>query len=322
MSAFFSNKKVLVTGGTGFIGSNLVNYLFDLGADVRVVSRGHKTSFWKMKPEIITGDLTDKEFCDRSIMGIDYVFHVAAEGFTSIANPLAAAKSFLPNILMTSNLLAACKESTVTHFQFTSSLNVYDAGLDVLSDEKPWSTEPHPAQKYFAWTKRIGEMQLCALHELGCLKGSIVRIGAAYGPNDNFDPATARVIPSLIVKAFDPAKEFIVWGSGNAKRSFVFIEDVVKAMCLCMEKYSTADPLNVGSKESTSIRDLVLLITQLSKSSHKPHFDTTKPEGIPKIVITTDKAKSKIGWEAQTSLEEGLQRTISWYRNAILKNSN
>jgi GDP-L-fucose synthase len=322
LSKFFSGKNVLVTGGTGFIGSNLVDFLFDLGANVRVIARGNRKGIWNKTPEIMCGNLQEREFCNKAVKGIDYVFHLASEGFTSISNPSDSARNFTPNILINSNLLLSSKENGIKRFQFASSLNVYDSGLDILSDEKPWSNEPHPAQKYFAWTKRIGELQLRALHELGDFKGSIVRIGAAYGPRDNFDPLTARVIPSLIVKAHDANEKFVVWGTGNAQRSFVFVTDVVKAMCMCMEKYSEADPINIGSKESTSIKDLVMLIIQLSNSPKVPFFDNTKPEGIPKIVITTYKAKTKIDWEAETSLDEGLGNTISWYKKFMLKKVN
>ena len=321
MSQFFFKKHVLVTGGSGFIGSNLVDFLMKLGAKVHVATRGKRRSYWSNEPEIIYGDLSDKEFCLRALKDIDYVFHLAAEGFTSIANPSESAKNFILNILINSNIFYACQETKVSHLLFASSLNVYDSGLDILSDEEPWTNHPHPAQKYFAWTKRIGELQVQSLHELGKTKTSIVRIGGAYGTRDNFDPQTARVIPALINKAYNLNEKFVVWGTGEAQRSFVFVDDIVEAMCLCMEKNSKADPINIGSKEPTSIKDLVSLILKIVNSPHTPYFDKTKPEGIPKIVITTSKAKSILEWEAKTPLEMGLKKTISWYEKNFKKNT-
>ena len=114
--------------------------------------------------EVCKGDLKNMDFCKEIVKKTNYVFHLAAEGFTSIANPLEAAKNFTPNITMNSNIFSACSQSDVSHVLFASSLNVYDSGKDKLSDEEPWLNHPHPAQKYFAWSKRIGEMQLQAFH--------------------------------------------------------------------------------------------------------------------------------------------------------------
>lgn len=317
MSKFFKNKSILVTGGTGFIGSNLVDFLIKEGAEVKITSKNHNNVKYK-EIEVKKGDLKNMDFCKDIVKGVDYVFHLAAEGFTSIANPLETAKNFTPNITINSNIFSACSDSEVSHVLFASSLNVYDSGKEKLSDEEPWINHPHPAQKYFAWSKRLGEMQLQAFHDLGLFKGAIVRIGAAYGPKDNFDISSARVIPSLIVKAFTPKEKFIVWGSGNAQRSFVHVNDIVDAMCKCMEKYSKADPINIGSKESTSIKELANLIINITGSKKKPFFDESKPEGIPKITISTEKAKLKIGWESKINLREGLKNTILWYRENIL----
>ena len=274
---------------------------------------------WKIEPEVIYGDLKNYDFCEKAVTGMDYVFHLAAEGFTAIANPENSAKSFTPNILINSNIFLACKNSNVSHILFASSLNVYDADLNVLSDEQPWLSHPHNSQKFFGWTKRIAEMQAQTYHELNEFKVSIVRIGAVYGPKDNFNLENARVVPSLISKANHPKNDLVVWGSGNAQRSFVFVEDAVDAITRCMEEYSEADPVNIGSSRFTSIKELVTLIVKISNSAHIPKFDISKPEGILKTIITTEKAKSKIGWESQTSLEEGLKKTIEWYQKFELK---
>lgn len=319
MSDFFKNKHVLVTGGTGFIGSNLVNALNQHGAKVRIASRGTHKNFRDLEyDEFCKGNLENLNFCKDVVKNIDYVFHVAAQGFTSISDPKQSKHDFITNMLINSNILTACRDDVPTHFQFVSSVNVCDVGSTILTDEIPWKSHPHDAQKYFAWAKRMGELQLQSIHELGFIDGSIVRIGAAYGPKDNFDVKTARVIPSLISKIFDTSDTLEVWGSGNASRSFVYVDDIVESMLLCMEKYSEADPLNIGSSQSTSIADLVTIIHKLCNSSKKIIFDTSKLEGIPKITITTEKAKRESGWKSKIPLDEGLKNTIDWYKKNIL----
>ena len=320
MFDFFKNKHVLVTGGTGFIGSNLIYTLKQHGAKIRIASSGMRQIDWELEyDEFCKGNLINLNFCKEIVKDIDCVFHVAAQGFTSISDPNQSKYDFNTNMLINANMFNACRDGDPQYFQFVSSVNVCDAGSSILSDEIPWKSHPHDAQKYFAWTKRMGELQLQSIHELGFFKGSIVRIGAAYGPKDNFELKTARVIPSIISKIHDNSDALQVWGSGNALRSFVYIDDVVESMLLCMEKYSTSDPLNIGSSQSTSISDLVTIIHNLCKSSKKIIFDTSKPEGIPKITITTDKTKSKIGWSSKISLENGLSKTIEWYKKNILK---
>lgn len=314
----YKNKNVLVTGATGLIGSHIVSGLLKKDANIRITIH-EKANFFGSSVETITGDLKNYDFCEKAVTGMDYVFHLAAEGFTAIANPENSAKSFTPNILINSNIFLACKNSNVSHILFASSLNVYDADLNVLSDEQPWLSHPHNSQKFFGWTKRIAEMQAQTYHELNEFKVSIVRIGAVYGPKDNFNLENARVVPSLISKANHPKNDLVVWGSGNAQRSFVFVEDAVDAITRCMEEYSEADPVNIGSSRFTSIKELVTLIVKISNSAHIPKFDISKPEGILKTIITTEKAKSKIGWESQTSLEEGLKKTIEWYQKFELK---
>lgn len=145
------------------------------------------------------------------------------------------------------------------------------------------------------------------------MKVSIVRPYNAYGPRDNFDPEISHVIPGIIKRIFANENPLVVWGSGRQTRTFIYVDDLAKGLIWAVEKYPEADPINLGSDEEITLKDLVILLLKITKKNVKIIFDKTKPDGQPRRKGDIRKAKIKLGFAAETGLKKGLSRTIEWY---------
>jgi GDP-L-fucose synthase len=304
---------VLITGGSGLIGTNLALYLESLGAHVRIASRGQRKNYLPSNYTTMTGDLTNFEFCKKIVKEIDFVFHLAVEGFTSISNPKLTAKVFNNNILLNANIIKASFQSDVKRFLFASSGTIYGPNNNLLEEENAWNGNPHQLEWYFAWTKRLGELQCKAIFESEGFPTAICRIGNAYGSYDNFDLSTATVIPKLIRKAISGEDPLVIWGSGRAVRNFVYVDDVIRGLCETLEKYAVSDPLNITSPIQTTIKELVETIADLANYRGKIFFDKTKPEGNIFKIMSHKKTLEKINFIAKISLSEGIKKTLDWY---------
>src|SRR5712692_3361568 len=246
---YYDDKKVLVTGGTGFIGSNLVEHLLNLGAKVRTISRGNKKNELAKDVQVMQGDLTNLHTCRNAAKGMDYVFHLAAAGGGLVYNMNHPAGTLTPNLLINTNMLEGARLENVERYLFSGSSSVYPPNLDVLEEEKAWEGNPHGSDSFFAWSKRMGELQAKAYADEYDMSIALVRLGNPYGPRDNFDLETSHVIPALISKAVNKVDPFVVLGAGEAVRSFVHVKDVVNAMTQVLEVYSKCDPVNIASGE-------------------------------------------------------------------------
>ena len=313
---FYEGKKVLVTGGTGMIGSHLIELLLSLNADVRTVvhSRPLPPEI-QGKVEVIRGDLTKWDTCIKAAKGMDFVFHLAAVVGGVGRNVAHPATMITPNVLMNTNMLEAARVADVERYLYTSSACIYPADLEFFVEERGWDGPPHPANAAYGWVKRLGELQAQAYYKEYGMRIAIVRPTNAYGPRDNFDLETSHVIPALIRKAVERWDPFVVWGTGEATRDFIHARDVARGMVLALMKYAVADPVNLATGRSIKIRDPVFLILKLA--SHKPSkviFDTSRPTGQKLRRVSTKKAKEKPGFTARITLEEGLKETIIWYK--------
>jgi GDP-L-fucose synthase len=311
----YYGKKVLVTGGTGFIGTNLIENLLNLGAKVRTVSRGVRKNILPSEVEVMKGDLTTLESCRSAARGVDYVFHLAAAGGGLVYNMKHPAGTLTPNLLINTNMLEGARIENVQRYLFTSSSSVYPPNLEVLDEEKAWEGNPHGSDSFFAWSKRVGELQARAYADEYGMSIGVVRLGNPYGPKDNFDPETSHVIPALIYKAVNKVNPFVVWGAGEAVRSFVHVKDVVNAMTQVLEVYSVCDPVNIATWESVKIKDLVKMVLDLTNYEGELRFDTSKPEGHLLKVMSIKKLQDKVGYKPMINLREGLRDTIGWYLN-------
>jgi len=316
----YKGKKVLVTGGTGLIGSHLVELLLERGADVRTVVHSRSLPIKLENVEIVRGDLTRWNACVKTVKDAEYVFHLAGYVGGVGRNVAHPAGMFTPNMLMNTQMLEAARLENVERFLYTSSACVYPGKIEYFIEDKGWDGPPAQSNASYGWVKRMGEFQARAYSEEYGMKIAIVRPTNAYGPRDNFDLETSHVIPALIRKAVERQDPFMIWGTGESTRDFIHAKDIARGMLLALEKYAVADPVNLATERSIKIKDLAHLILKLSGYENaKVIFDKNSPTGQLVRRVSTAKAKEKIGFVAQISLEEGLKETISWYKTQQMK---
>jgi GDP-L-fucose synthase len=312
-TGFYTGRRVLVTGGLGFLGTHVTQHLLNEGARVRVTT--HRDNV-PDRPgiEIVRADLTNAADCRAAADSMNCVFHLAAFGFGLGANLEVASQLFTQNVLMNTSMLEAARQTGVERYLYTSSSSVYPGDLTVLDDEAVWTGDPHPSEFSFGWAKRLGEIQARIYSQNHGMKIAIVRPANPYGPHDDFHPTRAHVVPSLIVRAFQRQKPFVVWGTGNVERSFIHADDVARAMLVALERYAVCDPINIAAPDTSKIRDIARMILDLSGYKDAALvFDASKPEGHHRKYPTVKKAEDKIGFRAQISLRDGLADTVAWY---------
>ncbi len=313
----FKDKNVLVAGGSGLIGIQLVDLLTQHGAKVNVVDL--RKPYGKVNfPVGVTFkgmDLTDYTNCISACEGMDYVFNLMCIKGSPKVMKEKPASHLVPMIRFNTNLMEAARECNVSRYLYTSSVGVYHPA-EVLTEDDVWKTFPSENDWYAGWTKRIGELQAQAYEiEYGWDSISIVRPTNTYGPYDYFDSDRATVVPSLIKKILSGDSSIVVWGDGSNVRDFMYSRDVAKGMMLVMEKSPGPKyPVNLGSGKRYSIKDLINII--LDNVDKKPEivWDTSKITGDNVRVMNIDRAKS-LGFKQTISLEEGVRRTINWYKN-------
>ena len=311
---FYTGKKIVVTGGLGFLGRNVVDQLIQDGADVTAVTHSQRDpADYDFK--VVTADLRILSEAEQTVKDADHVFHLAAHGFGIGANISVHPELLTANLSMSLNTLEAARRSGVERYLYCSSSSVYNADHDLLDDTVAWDGEPHPSEHGFGWAKRTAEIQAKTFAENTDMQIAIVRPSNPYGIHDLFDSARSHVVPAMMLRALDRENPFTVWGSGKAVRSFVFSADAAKAILLAGQKIVDGDAVNIASPARTTIGELASLLLDACDASDLPiEFDTSKPEGHPGRFPTTAKATSLLGWTAETGLDAGLRKTVQWYR--------
>lgn len=317
-SNFWRGKKVLVTGGTGFIGSFVSETLLQLGAKVTVTTlSGNLGNVSKIKKDlkIIKSDLTNFEDAFKITKNQGVVLNLASKVAGIQYNINHPATMFSDNIQIAKNILEASKRNRVERVLITSSACVYPRYCTIPTpEEEGFLDDPEPTNLGYGWGKRVAEL-LARFYSLEFgMKVAIARPYNAYGPRDDFNPETSHVIAGLIRRIFENESPLVVWGSGKQTRSFLYVEDFARGLIETVEKYPIADPVNIGSDEEITIANLAKLIVELSGKDIKIKFDHTKPDGQPRRSCDTKKAYEKFGFKTNISLEEGLKRTIEWYK--------
>lgn len=322
---FYFGKRVLVTGGAGFVGSRLVEKLVALGASVTVPIR-HKTNALFLnniqnRIEITTVDLNDWPNVLKITKNKDIVMHLAAiTGGLHYNMKMAGAYLFRENIMPFMNTIEASRLNNVERFLTVSSACVYPRYCSIPTPEdEGFRDVPEPTSMGYGWAKRMQEFLSSSYAKDYGMKIAIARPYNTYGPRDNFDPKFSHAIPAIIKRVLDGESPLIVWGNGEQTRSFIYVDDFARGLLETAEKYPVADPLNIGSPEEIKIKDLVKLIIELSGKKTKVVFDKTEPIGQPRRQCDNRKAKEKIGFEAKIGLEEGLKKTIQWYKKHYKK---
>lgn len=321
MQNFWKSKKVLVTGGAGFIGSYIVELLLENGANVSITSIGDNLKNVEHLAgdiEVIKVDLRNASDALLATKKKDIVLNLASRVAGIVYNSEHPVVMFNENVEISKNVLDAAYQNGVERFLVTSSACVYPRNCTIPTPEtEGFLDDPEPSNLGYGWAKRVAELQGRFYNQEYGARVAIARPYNAYGPRDNFDPAISHVIPGIIKRVFDGENPLVVWGSGKQTRSFLYAADFARGLLDVTEKYAVCDPINIGTSEEVTIGDLAKMIVKISGKKTGIKFDTTKPDGQPRRNCDTAKAFEKTGFKAQVRLEEGLERTIEWYKKQL-----
>jgi GDP-L-fucose synthase len=310
---FWSGKKILVTGGAGFLGSFIVEKLLN---EKKVDPENIRV------PRSSTMDLREWENCVEAVRDVDVVIHLAAKVGGIGFNKKYPATLFYDNAMMGIQLMEAARQEGVQKFVAIGTVCAYPKYTPVPFKEADlWNGYPEETNAPYGIAKKILLVQAQAYREQYCFNAIYLLPVNLYGPKDNFDPESSHVIPALIKKMVDTKlggkNEVVVWGTGKASREFLFVEDAAEGILLAAERYNKADPVNLSAGKEITIKQLVELIAKLTEYEGKIIWDTSQPDGQPRRCLDTSKAKKEFGFEAKTDFVHGLRKTIEWYKSTI-----
>jgi GDP-L-fucose synthase len=303
-----STKRVLVTGGAGFLGSALVEVLRRRGCTRVAVPRSREF------------DLTDPAAIDSLLRRErpEVIFHLAAVVGGIGANRDNPGRFFYENAIMGIQLIEYARRYAVEKTIVAGTVCAYPKFAPVpFKEESLWDGYPEETNAPYGIAKKVLLVQCQAYREQYGMNAIYLLPVNLYGPGDNFDRRTSHVIPALIRKAIearDSGRDVMeVWGDGSATREFLYVDDAAAGLVAAAERYDGGAPVNLGSGEEISIRELVELVAELCRFDGRIAWDPTKPNGQPRRKLDTSRAEREFGWTARTTLREGLRRTIDWY---------
>ena len=303
----FNAKNVLVTGGSGLIGRQVVELLACANACLRSVSLDR--IIVNAKADNIVGDLVNMDFCKEIVRDMDYIFHLAGIQGTVQTSSSKMASHFVPTLMMNTNLLEAARLSKVKKLVYTSSIGAY-AENSILR-ESDYKVESVP-MSFAGWAKRMAELQIYSYKvQYGIDTFSIVRLSNIYGPGDNFNPETAMVIPALMQRIFNGEDPLVVWGDGTVVRDFLYSRDAAEGILLALHHGTAGDFVNIGSGKGHSIRDIITAMQSFINFNYV--FDAAKPSGAPMRIMDISKAANLLGFIPSTDLATGLKHTWEWF---------
>lgn len=304
--SIWKNQNILVTGGKGFLGSHLVAALKRRGAtDIAI-------------PEYPKVDLTKLEDCRRVVKGQEIIIHLAAKVGGIGFNQAKPGELFYDNAIMGLQLMEAARQAGVKKFVAIGTICAFPKFTPVpFKEDDLWNGYPEETNAPYGLAKKMLLVQAQAYRQQYGFNAIYLLPVNLYGPGDNFDPHSSHVIPALIRKVFEAKKNgrdsIEVWGTGQPTREFIYVEDAAEGIALATERYNDPDPVNLGSGIEISIKDLAVLIIKLSNANLKIRWNATKPDGQPRRRLDTSRARERFGFQAKTSFEDGLKKTIDWF---------
>src|SRR5438093_2650766 len=308
--SFWSTKRVLITGGAGFLGSFVVE---------KLRQRGCKDIFVPRRKDY---DLVEMEAVKRIHKDTqpNIVIHLAARVGGIGANQANPGKFFYDNLMMGAQLMEVGRQAGVEKFVTISTICAYPKFTPVpFKEEDLWNGYPEETNAPYGLAKKMLLVQSQAYRQQYGFNSIVLFPVNLYGPRDNFDLQTSDVIPALSRKGLEAKRRdacnIEVWGDGSPAREFLYVEDAAEGICLAAERYDSSEPVNLGSGMEISIKDLVHTIKRMTGFTGEIIWDTTRPNGQPRRSLDTSRAEKHFGFRAKTSFEEGLRRTIEWYKD-------
>lgn len=309
MASPLQGKSIVVTGGAGFLGRAVCQRLHALGASDVLIPR--KADF----------DLTTENAVDRLYkeMRPQIVLHLAAEVGGIGANMLNPGRYFYANMAMAMHMIEGARRYGVEKFLQTGTICAYPKFTPVpFQEDNLWNGYPEETNAPYGIAKKAAMVMLDAYRIQYGLKSAYVLPVNLYGPHDNFDLQTSHVIPALIRKCVEAqrakALHIECWGNGSASREFLYVDDAADGLVRAAEVMNVPEPINLGTGNEIIIRNLVELIAKLCDFHGEIRWDITKPDGQPRRCLDTKRAQERLGWQAKVGFEDGLKRTIEWFR--------
>ena len=309
---FWDTKRVMVTGGAGFLGCCVVEQLR---------ARGAKDIFI---PAIEQYDLVSLEAVKRAYRDgrPDVVIHLAAKVGGIGANRANPGSFFYDNLMMGAQLMEAGRQAGIRKFVALGTICCYPKFSPVpFREDDLWNGYPEETNAPYGLAKKMLLVQSQAYRQQYGFNAIFLMPVNLYGPRDNFDPNSSHVIPARIKESLEAVAagrdEITVWGTGKATREFLYVEDAAEGIILAAERYDKPEPVNIGAGFEISIKDLVELISKLTGFAGRIVWDASKPDGQPRRMLDTTRAEREFGFKARTGFEQGLRQTIEWYQKSI-----
>lgn len=303
------NKKILVTGGNGFLGKQVVDQLCQAGATIDNISTPRSQEL----------DLRQWSSCQQAVQQQDIVIHLAAHVGGIGLNREKPAELFYDNLMMGTQLIHAAYQAQVSKFVCVGTICAYPKFTPVpFKEDDLWNGYPEETNAPYGIAKKALLVQLEAYRQQYGFSGIYLLPVNLYGPEDNFDTRSSHVIPALIRKVYEAQQrgdtELLAWGDGSPTREFLYSTDAAKGIVMATQKYDQAAPVNLGTNQEITIKDLVETICELMEFERKIVWQTDQPNGQPRRCLDTQRAKEKFGFVAETEFRQGLKTTIDWYR--------
>lgn len=303
------DRRILVTGGAGFLGRQVVQQLCDAGADRDKITIPRSKEF----------DLRSMDVCEQLAQNQDIIVHLAAHVGGIGLNREKPGELFYDNLMMGVQLIHAAYQAGVQKFVCVGTICAYPKFTPVpFKEDDLWNGYPEETNAPYGVAKKALLVQLQSYRQQYGFNGVYLLPVNLYGPEDNFDPRSSHVIPALIRKVHEAQvrgdKQLPVWGDGSPSREFLYVDDAARGIAMATQFYDESDPVNLGTNYEITIKDLVELICDLMGFQGEIVWETDKPNGQPRRCLDTERAKEKFGFVAQVEFKQGLKNTIDWYR--------